>query len=161
MVSVVKISFESDIRRVMLPEPAKFTLRELHSFAAEAFHIGKCPPVFRYRDDEDEWITLTTDIELKEALQLAEILRRPSLRIHVSVLATPWVSMKNVLSPLSLKPTPTLFCANWRCSFCNQVQSSGSICAVCGAYRDESKVSVEGCSPTQENMNCKVSRDPF
>ena len=76
---VIKLQLAEDIRRLSVPE--SFTFEDLSKLAVNSF--GKKLPsnyVFKYKDEEDDLVTISSEPELQEALQSNESL----LKITIS-----------------------------------------------------------------------------
>jgi hypothetical protein len=65
---VLKLRFDEDTRRFSLERAPDFA--ELVNLARQLFGIQT--PTFRYQDDEQDMITVTSDMELREAVNLAK-----------------------------------------------------------------------------------------
>jgi len=65
---ILKLRFEEDTRRFSLERAPDYA--ELVNLARQLFGIQT--PTFRYQDDEQDWITVTSDMELREAVNLAK-----------------------------------------------------------------------------------------
>eukprot|EP00471_Norrisiella_sphaerica_P003318 CAMPEP_0184477942 /NCGR_PEP_ID=MMETSP0113_2-20130426/76_1 /TAXON_ID=91329 /ORGANISM="Norrisiella sphaerica, Strain BC52" /LENGTH=739 /DNA_ID=CAMNT_0026855559 /DNA_START=64 /DNA_END=2283 /DNA_ORIENTATION=+ len=71
MTTIVKIVFDGDIRRLALPKESPFSrlLVEVNKIYPGRFPIGA---QVRYVDDEDDCVTVTSNLELIEAIDMAE-----------------------------------------------------------------------------------------
>jgi next-to-BRCA1 protein 1 len=65
---ILKLNFDEDTRRFSLERAPDFA--ELVNLARSLFNIQN--PAFRYQDDEKDMITVTSDMELREAVNLAK-----------------------------------------------------------------------------------------
>lgn len=67
MTFVVKIKFQEDTRRISLDRAPEF--QELSQIAKQLFNIQD--PHFKYEDDEKDLVTITSDLELREAIAVS------------------------------------------------------------------------------------------
>jgi len=79
MSTTVKIAFEEDIRRIALPNESPFDhlIKEINRIYTGRFPTGIH---VRYVDDEDDFVTVTCNMELKDALDLGE----STLKLYIS-----------------------------------------------------------------------------
>lgn len=68
MISVVKLHYKKDIRRVAVNEE-KLTLVQLQELAKNLFSLSE-QVSFKYKDDEGDQITVTSEQEMEEAIRL-------------------------------------------------------------------------------------------
>jgi len=110
MAFVVKIKFQEDTRRISLERAPEF--HELTQIAKQLF--GVQDPHFKYEDDEKDLVTITSNIELREAIVVSaktgSILRlflsdKSAVKINEpTTLATPMAQLMQ-----SMLSNPTLF----------------------------------------------------
>lgn len=90
-VFVLKIKFENDIRRISLERTPNF--EELLQVVKQLFSVSD--PVIKYEDDEKDLVTVSSDMELKEAYSVAT---KTSNIIHL------YVTAKNKTQPAPKAP---------------------------------------------------------
>jgi len=96
----IKFRFESEYRRVSIPEES--SLQDVISLAKSLFGSKLEDRVFclKYRDEEGDIISVTSDLEFKEAIRLAKLLEIEDPVIRFVVLAAPKVvKQEDVLHP--------------------------------------------------------------
>lgn len=64
---VVKIKFQEDTRRISLARAPDF--QELAQISKQLFNVNE--PHFKYEDDEKDLVTITSDLELREAIAVS------------------------------------------------------------------------------------------
>lgn len=71
MSTLVKVVFEEDIRRISVPKasPYRFLIEEVQRIYKGRFPAGVN---VRYVDDEQDYVTVTCDMELQDALEMSE-----------------------------------------------------------------------------------------
>lgn len=97
----LKIKFNEDVRRITLDKPTKFA--ELRTVLSGLFRSLPENYVLKYVDEEEDLITISSDMELEEAFELAKkspikILR---LNIHAESASAPFVVNQNDVSKLA------------------------------------------------------------
>ena len=80
----LKLIFGDDRRRARVPSTDGFTFAALEKLVLASFPEVNEPITIQYVDDEDEVITVATDVELAEAFRVASEEGRKVLRITVS-----------------------------------------------------------------------------
>lgn len=75
---VIKIRYEDDTRRISLEKPPAY--QELVQLTNQLF--GVVPSCFKYKDDEEDTITVTNDLELREAVTVS-VKSKSILRVFV------------------------------------------------------------------------------
>jgi len=135
----IKLQNASDIRRITVSE--NLTFSELNQIAYSTF--GNALPssfLFKYKDFENEYITLTTDVELSEAIRTSQqanhtlrvMIVHPWLPVSVSKAvpfqldpskyidtARPWIQIAqsrvaNVINNIRSRPTPRYDILKWK-----------------------------------------------
>lgn len=101
MTVTLKIKFNEDVRRITLDKPTKFA--ELRTVLSGLFRSLPENYVLKYVDEEEDLITISSDMELEEAFELAKkspikILR---LNIHAESATAPFVVNQNDISKLA------------------------------------------------------------
>merc|ERR1719313_1372641 len=77
---IVKISDGKDIRR-FTTSAFNITYASVHKHTAEAFGLGAKDFKLKYKDDEGDQITMSTDAELADAVTFTKTLEPPVLRL--------------------------------------------------------------------------------
>jgi len=85
----IKFRFESEIRRVSIPEDS--SLEDVISLAKTLFGSDLEDREFclKYRDDEGDIISISSSLELKEAIRIAKLLEIGSPVIKFGIIAAP------------------------------------------------------------------------
>lgn len=112
--SVLKVSYQDDTRRVRVSGPLSYT--SLLDLVQTSFCVQP-PLTLTYVDDEEDTITVSSDVEVAEAINVAKSDGRPSLRFQVALAAE-----KSLVSHKSV-----------RCDGCNMFPVVGNRfkCSVC------------------------------
>eukprot|EP01155_Anaeramoeba_flamelloides_P000720 Anaeramoba_flamelloidesa1053497_81.p2 GENE.a1053497_81~~a1053497_81.p2 ORF type:complete len:332 (+),score=84.57 a1053497_81:1308-2303(+) len=80
----LKVHFENEIRRWSMPLNSSYN--ELCEILNKLFEIDvrdRTQYSLKYKDDEDEFVVFTTDLELREAMRFATTTDRPLLRLFI------------------------------------------------------------------------------
>jgi len=96
----IKFRFQSEYRRVSIPEES--SLQDVLSLAKSLFGSTLEDRVFclKYRDEEGDIISVTSDLEFKEAIRIAKLLETEDPVIRFVVLAAPKVvKQEDVIHP--------------------------------------------------------------
>lgn len=80
----LKLVYGGEKRRARVPDTSKFNFQALVELVSASFPELAPPAVIQYVDDEEEVITVATDMELAEAIRVAEEEGRKVLRITVT-----------------------------------------------------------------------------
>ena len=95
----VKAVCGDDIRRVHLPQGAGF--ESLVNEVVKRFSLEGKQIALKFKDDENQWCSLTTDEDLSEAQSIAKQLTPPILRVQI------WVSVEVTGKQHARKDAPT------------------------------------------------------
>ena len=95
----VKAICGDDIRRFHLPQGAGF--ESLANEVVKRFSLEGKQIALKFKDDENEWCSLTTDEDLSEAQSIAKQLTPPILRVQI------WVSVEVTGKQHARKDAPT------------------------------------------------------
>merc|ERR1719502_678942 len=79
---IVKITDGKDIRR-FTANTNSMTYASIHKRAAEAFNLGSKDFKLKYKDDEGDMITMSTDDEISEAITVTLKFEPPVLRLSL------------------------------------------------------------------------------
>ena len=102
----LKLIFGDDRRRARVPSTDGFTFAALEKLVLASFPEVNEPITIQYVDDEDEVITVATDVELAEAFRVASEEGRKVLRITVSGADAPAAPAASASVPAAA-PAPT------------------------------------------------------
>ena len=108
----VKAICGDDIRRFHLPQGAGF--ESLVNEVVKRFSLEGKQIALKFKDDENEWCSLTTDEDLSEAQSIAKQLTPPILRVQI------WVSVEVTGKQHARKDAPT--CASAADEFAEAAQ---------------------------------------
>eukprot|EP01102_Stenamoeba_stenopodia_P006972 TRINITY_DN194_c0_g1_i1.p1 TRINITY_DN194_c0_g1~~TRINITY_DN194_c0_g1_i1.p1 ORF type:complete len:356 (-),score=105.08 TRINITY_DN194_c0_g1_i1:114-1181(-) len=97
----LKIKFNEDVRRITLDKPTKFA--ELRTVLSGLFRALPENYVLKYVDEEEDLITISSDMELEEAFELARKSPIKILRLNINAESTtaPFVVNQNDVSKLA------------------------------------------------------------
>jgi len=82
---IVKIKYLEDTRRISLPHVPSF--QDLLSLVRKLFNDFEGQPavVLKYQDEENDQVTISSDVELQEAISVSSKTKPPILRLFVSI----------------------------------------------------------------------------
>jgi len=84
--SSIKTVYQGEIRRFRLDESKPFA--DLRAQFVKLYKLNEgCELLCKYQDDESEWVTVTSDVELIEAMRLCS--QAVCLKLHVAVDGAP------------------------------------------------------------------------
>jgi len=84
--SSIKTVYQGEIRRFRLDESKPFA--DLRAQFVKLYKLNEgCELLCKYQDDESEWVTVTSDVELIEAMRLCS--QAACLKLHVAVDGAP------------------------------------------------------------------------
>ena len=87
MAIIIKITDGTDIRR-FTASTESLTFSTIYKNASEAFGLGAKAFKLKYKDDEGDHITMSTDCELADAVAFTKTLEPPVLRLTLEASRT-------------------------------------------------------------------------